>query len=157
MKTFDHKLVIFTGEYCVSDIQKFKDEERKQNRFYKTLGTIDNFAPAVQIKVLNTVLQDCKEDVIFGTNSMFVLEQINIMLARCQFPENEPKDISWFAISPDNLSIRLCQKADSGEFEELVKQDEEGLMYVDTLYFADIMERLYGEYENVLEPYEDSE
>lgn len=157
MKLFDGKVVIFTGEYSCCNMQKFKDSERKNNTFYKTYGTIDHFAPGVQISILKQVLQNSDENILFGTNSMFVLEQLNIMLARYQFPENEPKGDNWFAISPDNLSIRLYQKDFSGEFEELVRQDEEGLMYVDTLYFADAMERLYGEYENTLEPYEDTE
>lgn len=153
MKLFDGKVVIFTGEYNACDIQCFKDEERKNNVFYQSFGTIDNFDPAVQRRLLEHILEIAGgQNIILGTNSIYILNYLNLMIAYAQYPENEPKDKEWFGINPDDISIKLVIRKNAvPEIEELV-QDDESEKFVNTLHFTEIMEDCYAEYESVVDP-----
>lgn len=153
MKLFDGKLVIFTGEYNACDIQRFKDEERKKNVFYQSFGTIDNFDPAVQRRLLEHILKTAGgQNIILGTNSIYILNYLNLMIAYAQYPENEPKDKEWFGIDPDDISIKLVIRKNAvPEIEELV-QDDESEKFVNTLHFTEIIEDCYAEYESVVDP-----
>lgn len=153
MKLFDGKVVIFTGEYNSCDIQRFKDEERKKNVFYQTFGTIDNFDPAVQRRLLEHILKIASgHNVILGTNSVYILNYLNLMIACAQYSENEPKDKEWFGINPDDISIKLVIRKNAvPEIEELV-QDGDSEKFVNTLHFTEIMEDCYAEYESVVDP-----
>lgn len=153
MKLFDGKLVIFTGEYNACDIQRFKDEERKKNVFYQSFGTIDNFDPAVQRRLLEHILEIAGgQNIILGTNSIYILNYLNLMIAYAQYPENEPKDKEWFGIDPDDISIKLVIRKNAvPEIEELV-QDDESEKFVNTLHFTEIIEDCYAEYESVVDP-----
>ena len=153
MKLFDGKLVIFTGEYNACDIQRFKDEERKKNVFYQSFGTIDNFDPAVQRRLLEHILEIAGgQNIILGTNSIYILNYLNLMIAYAQYPENEPKDKEWFGIDPDDSSIKLVIRKNAvPEIEELV-QDDESEKFVNTLHFTEIIEDCYAEYESVVDP-----
>lgn len=153
MKLFDGKLVIFTGEYNACDIQRFKDEERKKNVFYQSFGTIDNFDPAVQRRLLEHILEIAGgQNIILGTNSIYILNYLNLMIAYAQYPENEPKDKEWFGINPDDISIKLVIRKNAvPEIEELI-QDDESEKFVNTLHFTEIIEDCYAEYESVIDP-----
>ena len=153
MKLFDGKLVIFTGEYNACDIQRFKDEERKKNVFYQSFGTIDNFDPAVQRRLLEHILEIAGgQNIILGTNSIYILNYLNLMIAYAQYPENEQKDKEWFGIDPDDISIKLVIRKNAvPEIEELV-QDDESEKFVNTLHFTEIIEDCYAEYESVVDP-----
>ena len=153
MKLFDGKLVIFTGEYNACDIQRFKDEERKKNVFYQSFGTIDNFDPAVQRRLLEHILEIAGgQNIILGTNSIYILNYLNLMIAYAQYPENEPKDKEWFGIDPDDISIKLVIRKNAvPEIEDLV-QDDESEKFVNTLHFTEIIEDCYAEYESVVDP-----
>ena len=153
MKLFDGKLVIFTGEYNACDIQRFKDEERKKNVFYQSFGTIDNFDPAVQRRLLEHILEIAGgQNIILGTNSIYILNYLNLMIAYAQYPENEPKDKEWFGIDLDDISIKLVIRKNAvPEIEELV-QDDESEKFVNTLHFTEIIEDCYAEYESVVDP-----
>lgn len=153
MKLFDGKVVIFTGEYNACDIQSFKDEERKKNVFYQSFGTIDNFDPVVQRRLLEHILEIAGgQNIILGTNSIYILNYLNLMIAYAQYPENEPKDKEWFGINPDDISIKLVIRKNAvPEIEELV-QDDESEKFVNTLHFTEIMEDCYAEYESVVDP-----
>lgn len=153
MKLFDGKVVIFTGEYNACDIQSFKDEERKKNVFYQSFGTIDNFDPVVQRRLLEHILEIAGgQNIILGTNSIYILNYLNLMIAYAQYPENEPKDKEWFGINPDDISIKLVIRKNAvPEIEELV-QDDESEKFVNTLHFTEIMEDCYAEYESVIDP-----
>jgi len=153
MKLFDGKVVIFTGEYNACDIQSFKDEERKKNVFYQSFGTIDNFDPVVQRRLLEHILEIAGgQNIILGTNSIYILNYLNLMIAYAQYPENEPKDKEWFGINPDDISIKLVIRKNAvPEIEELI-QDDESEKFVNTLHFTEIMEDCYAEYESVIDP-----
>lgn len=152
MKLFDGKVVIFTGEYNACDIQSFKDEERKKNVFYQSFGTIDNFDPVVQRRLLEHILEIAGgQNIILGTNSIYILNYLNLMTAYAQYPENEPKDKEWFGINPDDISIKLVIRKNAvPEIEELI-QDDESEKFVNTLHFTEIVEDCYAEYESVVD------
>lgn len=82
---------------------------------------------------------------LMTTHSPYILNYLNVLLERY----NKPGACSGkVRINPESLAV---YKIEGGTAESLVLRENDHY-YVDTNWFSEPMNRIYGEYENLLEP-----
>ncbi len=90
-------------------------------------------------------VQDRDFNLLMATHSPYILNYLNVLLERYN---NHEISSNAARINPENLAV---YKIEGGTNDSLVFK-ENGRYYVDTNWFSEPMNTIYGEYENLLEP-----
>ena len=86
-------------------------------------------------------------NLIMATHSPYIINYLNVLIER--FNHNLDASDTKAQINPEKLAV---YKIENGKSESLLVHDN-NQYYVDTNWFSEPMNTIYGEYENLLEPY----
>ena len=85
-------------------------------------------------------------NLIMATHSPYIINYLNVLIERFNHPDSCDTKAK---INPEELAV---YKIENGKSESLLVHDN-NQYYVDTNWFSEPMNTIYGEYENLLEPY----
>ena len=85
-------------------------------------------------------------NLIMSTHSPYIINYLNVLIERFNHPDACDTKAK---INPEELAV---YKIENGKSESLLVHDN-NQYYVDTNWFSEPMNTIYGEYENLLEPY----
>lgn len=85
-------------------------------------------------------------NLIMATHSPYIINYLNVLIERFNHPDASAEKAN---INPEKLAV---YKIENGKAESLLVHDN-NQFFVDTNWFSEPMNTIYGEYENLLEPY----